>query len=137
MKNEITCKVLRGFVIIFVPIFLAMVGPSTANCLEPLSIEEAELFLEELKNDPNPFKQQNYYEYLSIFMESSVLTEYPPAVLQILAICLTERLTPLLLTMTPAQLSKYSHGGQKSRTDDDKIFNECWEELQKQIKKNK
>ena len=137
MKNKFTFTVLRFFVILFIPIILGMVGPSTVYCLEPLSLVEAELFLEDLKNDPNPFKQQNYSEYLAIFMESSILTEYPPAVLQILAICLTERLTPILLTMTPAQLSKYSHGGEKSRAYDDKIFNECWEELQKKIKKNK
>ncbi len=117
---------------------MAMVGFSTAYCLEPLRIEEAELFLEDLKIDPNPFKQQNYYEVLAIFMESSVLTEYPPAVnLQILAICSTERLTHLLLTMTPAQLSKYSQGDEKSRADDEKIFKKCWEDLQTKIKENR
>ena len=123
-------------VTISIPMFLAMVSPSISYCLEPLSIEEAEIFLENLKNDPNPFKQQNYSEYLAIFMESAFLTEYPPAVLQILAICLTERLTPALSKMTPAQLSEYSQGGEISRDYDDKIFNECWEELQNKIKQN-
>lgn len=120
----------------YIPILLAMVGPSTVYCLEPLSIGEAELILEELKNDPRPFKQQNYNKFFTIFMESSILTEYPPAALQILAICSTERLTHLLLTMTPDQLIIYSRGGDKSRADDDRIFNECWEELQKIIGNN-
>ncbi len=137
MKNTITRAVRKLIVTICISLLLAIVGPSISYSLEPLTIEEAKVFLKELNHDPNPFKQQNYSEYLAILMESAFLTEYPLAILQILAICLTERLTPLLLTMTPAQLSKYSQGGEKSRTDDDKIFNECWEELQNKIKKNK
>lgn len=136
MKNNKTIVLQTFLITIFIPIFLAIIGSSTAYCLEPLSIEEAESFLKDLKNDPNPFKQQNYGEYLTIFMESSVLNEYQPTLLHILAICLTERLTPLLLTMTPDQVSQYSQGGKESRTYDEKIFNECWGELQRKIKKN-
>ena len=136
MKNNINSTSLRVFITIFISIFLANFGPPIAYCLEPLSEGDAEQFLEELKNDPIPFKHQNYNELLAIFMESSILTEYPPGVLQILAICSTERLVQLLLTMTPARLTKYSQGGEESRAADDRIFNDCWEELQRQIKKN-
>lgn len=137
MKNTITCAVRKLIVTIFFSLFLAIVGPSISYSLEPLSIEEAKVFLKELNHDPNPFKQQNYSEYLAILMESAFLTEYPPAILQILAICLTERITPVLSKMTPAQLSEYSQGDEISRAHDDKIFNECWEELQNKIKKNR
>ena len=137
MNNKISHIVLRFSSTIFISIFLAMAGSSTAYSLEPLSLEEAELFLVELKNDPNPFKQKNYEQYLTVFMQSSVFNAYPLAILHILAICLTERLIPTLLTMTPEQVSQYSQGGKDSQTYDEKIFKECWGELQKKIEKNR
>lgn len=122
--------------ILFLLIIFSETASTSHAALPALSIQDAELLLNNIKKDRDAVLQDTFEKMLEAY-DASLTTKYPAEVLEFMAFCSTGKLIEIWEDMSPDELSKYSEDESKPKRDDERIATECWNELQEILKRQK
>lgn len=118
-------------------LFALSVATSISHAtLPPISVEGAELLLNNIEKDRDAVLQDTFQKLLEAY-GTTLASQYPKEVLEFMAFCSAGKLVEIFESMSPIELTNYSKDESRSKMDDEKIATECWNELQNLIEAQK